>query len=52
MFYLCSLYCMFQEESFRADKLMEFYKSDMKLKKFLHIIENSPVYPVIYDSNR
>ncbi|RCV37871.1 hypothetical protein SETIT_8G097300v2 [Setaria italica] len=24
----------------------------MKLKKFLHIIENSPVYPVIYDSNR
>ncbi|KAG2616439.1 hypothetical protein PVAP13_3NG204669 [Panicum virgatum] len=41
-----------QEQSFRADKLMEFYKSDMKLKKFLHIIENSPVYPVIYDSNR
>ncbi|OEL14062.1 Phenylalanine--tRNA ligase beta subunit, cytoplasmic [Dichanthelium oligosanthes] len=41
-----------QEENFRADKLMEFYKSDMKLKKFLHIIENSPVYPVIYDSNR
>ncbi|XP_062203989.1 phenylalanine--tRNA ligase beta subunit, cytoplasmic-like isoform X2 [Phragmites australis] len=41
-----------QEESFRADKLMEFYKSDMKLKKFLFIIENSPVYPVIYDSNR
>ncbi|KAL5232213.1 hypothetical protein ABZP36_030989 [Zizania latifolia] len=41
-----------QEESFRADKLMEFYKVNMKLKKFLHIIENSPVYPVIYDSNR
>lgn len=31
---------------------MDFYRSDMKLKKFLHIIENSPVYPVIYDSNR
>ena len=29
-----------------------FVQSDMKLKKFLHIIENSPVYPVIYDSNR
>jgi hypothetical protein len=29
-----------------------FWQSDMKLKKFLHIIENSPVYPVIYDSNR
>ncbi|XP_058067628.1 phenylalanine--tRNA ligase beta subunit, cytoplasmic [Magnolia sinica] len=41
-----------QAKSFRADELMEFYKSDMKLKKFLHIIENSPVYPVIYDSNR
>lgn len=41
-----------QEESFRADELMEFYKSDLKLKKFLHIIENSPVYPVIYDQNR
>jgi hypothetical protein len=95
---------MIQEQSFRADKLMEFYKvssyirmfvmalsikkchlsgwkllnfdgimmsclvlcaaiyllltshgfwqSDMKLKKFVHIIENSPVYPVMYDSNR
>ncbi|CAN6457682.1 unnamed protein product [Victoria cruziana] len=41
-----------QVKSFRADELMEFYKGDMKLKKFLHIIENSPVYPVIYDSNR
>ncbi|KAG9454720.1 hypothetical protein H6P81_007624 [Aristolochia fimbriata] len=41
-----------QDKSFRADELMEFYKSDMKLKKFLHIIENSPVYPVIYDRNR
>uniref|UniRef100_A0A6M2F3M4 phenylalanine--tRNA ligase n=1 Tax=Populus davidiana TaxID=266767 RepID=A0A6M2F3M4_9ROSI len=41
-----------QEKSFRADELMEFYKSDMKLKKFLHIIENSPVFPVIHDSKR
>ncbi|CAK7339688.1 unnamed protein product [Dovyalis caffra] len=41
-----------QEKNFRADELMEFYKSDMKLKKFLHIIENSPVFPVIYDSKR
>ena len=28
------------------------WQSDLKLKKFLHIIEDSPVYPVIYDSNR
>ncbi|CAI0552935.1 unnamed protein product [Linum tenue] len=38
-----------QEKNFRADELMEVYKSDLKLKKYLHIIENSPVYPVIYD---
>ncbi|KAL5771815.1 hypothetical protein ACOSP7_011425 [Xanthoceras sorbifolium] len=41
-----------QARNFRADELMEFYKSDLKLKKYLHIIENSPVYPVIYDRNR
>ncbi|KAF5752703.1 putative phenylalanyl-tRNA synthetase beta chain [Tripterygium wilfordii] len=41
-----------QDKNFRADELMEFYRSDLKLKKFLHIIENSPVFPVIYDSNR
>ena len=32
--------------------LMEHYKSDQKLKHFLHIIEGSAVYPVIYDANR
>ncbi|XP_042501579.1 phenylalanine--tRNA ligase beta subunit, cytoplasmic-like [Macadamia integrifolia] len=41
-----------QVKRFRADELMEFYKSDLKLKKFLHIIEKSPVFPVIYDCNR
>ncbi|KAJ8768940.1 hypothetical protein K2173_023935 [Erythroxylum novogranatense] len=41
-----------QEKAFRADELMEFYKSDLKLKKFLHIIENSPVFPVLYEQNR
>lgn len=41
-----------QVKSFRADELLEYYKSDVKLKKFLHIIEDSHVYPVIYDSNR
>lgn len=41
-----------QEKEFRADELMEYYKSDMKLKKFLHILENSSVFPVIYDSKR
>ncbi|KAK9278106.1 hypothetical protein L1049_027664 [Liquidambar formosana] len=41
-----------QVKNFRADELMEFYKSDLKLKKFLHIIENSPVFPVLYDRKR
>ncbi|PSR96575.1 Phenylalanine--tRNA ligase beta subunit like [Actinidia chinensis var. chinensis] len=41
-----------QVKSFKADELMDFYKSDLKLKKFLHIVENSPVYPVLYDRNR
>ncbi|KAI4341483.1 hypothetical protein MLD38_026202 [Melastoma candidum] len=41
-----------QERNFKASDLMEYYKSDLKLKKFLHIIENSPVFPVIYDKNR
>nr|XP_016448062.1 PREDICTED: phenylalanine--tRNA ligase beta subunit, cytoplasmic-like isoform X2 [Nicotiana tabacum] len=41
-----------QTRNFRADELMEFYKSDLNLKKFLHIIANSPVYPVIYDCKR
>ncbi|GFP82680.1 probable phenylalanine--tRNA ligase beta subunit [Phtheirospermum japonicum] len=41
-----------QTKNFRADELMEFYKSDLKLKKFLHIIEDSPVFPVIYDHKR
>jgi len=31
---------------------MEHYKSDNKLKHFLHIIEDSVVFPVIYDANR
>ncbi|XP_042469247.1 phenylalanine--tRNA ligase beta subunit, cytoplasmic-like isoform X2 [Zingiber officinale] len=42
----------YEEKIFRVDELLEYYKSNMKLKKFLHIIENSPVYPVIYDRNR
>ncbi|XP_059640497.1 phenylalanine--tRNA ligase beta subunit, cytoplasmic [Cornus florida] len=41
-----------QVKNFRADELMEFYQSDLKLKKFLHIIEDSPVFPVLYDRNR
>ncbi|KAI4319178.1 hypothetical protein MLD38_032810 [Melastoma candidum] len=42
----------YEERSFKANDLMEYYKSYLKLKKFLHIIENSLVFPVIYNKNR
>ena len=41
-----------QTRSFNAKELMEHYKSDQKLKHFLHIIEGSRCTPVIYDANR
>ncbi|KAI8849468.1 hypothetical protein BC829DRAFT_391341 [Chytridium lagenaria] len=41
-----------QTKSMTAEELMTFYESDRKLSKFLHIIRDSPRYPVIYDSKR
>lgn len=41
-----------QTEKMDGERLMEFYSSDMKLKQFLPIIRDSPVYPVIYDANK
>jgi len=41
-----------QEREFSAAELMEFYKGDQKLKAFLPIIEDSLVYPVLYDAKR
>jgi phenylalanyl-tRNA synthetase beta chain len=41
-----------QTREFNAKDLMEFYKSDLKLRAFLPLIASSPVYPVIYDANR
>ncbi|KAI8140510.1 beta subunit of phenylalanyl-tRNA synthetase [Fennellomyces sp. T-0311] len=35
-----------------GDSLMEFYKEDKHLGRYLHIIRDSPVYPVVYDANR
>lgn len=35
-----------------GEELMEFYEKDKNLGKYLHIIRDSPVYPVIYDSKR
>ena len=42
-----------QERSFNAEELFQYYddpKNNSPLKKFLPIIQKSPVYPVIYDA--
>ena len=41
-----------QTKEFNAKDLLEFYKSDLKLRAFVPLIQSSPVYPVIYDANR
>ncbi|KFA63512.1 hypothetical protein S40285_00368 [Stachybotrys chlorohalonatus IBT 40285] len=41
-----------QTKEMTGEELMTFYESDRHLGKFLHIIRDSPVYPVIYDANR
>ncbi|EGN92994.1 hypothetical protein SERLA73DRAFT_98289 [Serpula lacrymans var. lacrymans S7.3] len=37
-------------ESHTAEELMTIYESDKHLSRYLHIIRDSPVYPIIYDS--
>ena len=39
-----------QKTEMDGNELMQFYQNDLKLKKYLHIIKDSPVYPVILDS--
>lgn len=42
-----------QTQEFKANDLMQHYlDNDQKLKKFVPIIKDSVVYPVIYDANR
>ncbi|KAJ8110951.1 hypothetical protein OPT61_g6338 [Boeremia exigua] len=41
-----------QTKKMNAREMMEFYEKDKHLGRYLHIIRNSPVYPVIYDANR
>ncbi|XP_067102292.1 phenylalanine--tRNA ligase beta subunit [Osmerus mordax] len=40
-----------QTKEYTATQLMSLYKADSHMKHYLHIIEDKPVYPVIYDSN-
>ncbi|XP_062567010.1 phenylalanine--tRNA ligase beta subunit-like [Saccostrea cucullata] len=39
-----------QTEEKTAPQLMELYSNESHLKQYLHIIQDKPVYPVIYDS--
>ncbi|XWX01033.1 hypothetical protein V2A60_009058 [Cordyceps javanica] len=41
-----------QTKEMNAEELMTFYENDKHLGRFLHIIRDAPVYPVIYDANR
>jgi len=41
-----------QTEKKTARKMFEDFEHDAKIKKFLPIIKDSPVYPIIYDANR
>lgn len=41
-----------QTKEMSGQELMEFYKNDKNLGKYLHIIEDSPVYPVILDAKQ
>ena len=41
-----------QKEKMNAEELFKKFKDDQKLKKFLHIIEDKPKYPVFIDQNQ
>jgi len=41
-----------QTKEMNGEELMSFYEKDRHLGRYLHIIRDSPVYPVIYDANR
>ncbi|MCJ1255358.1 phenylalanine--tRNA ligase subunit beta [Lignoscripta atroalba] len=41
-----------QTRKMNGVELMKFYEKDKHLGRYLHIIKDSPVYPVIYDANR
>ncbi|KAH8653363.1 phenylalanyl-tRNA synthetase [Xylariales sp. PMI_506] len=41
-----------QTKKMNGAELMQFYEKDKHLGRYLHIIKDKPVYPVIYDANR
>ncbi|KAI0841446.1 phenylalanyl-tRNA synthetase beta chain [Hypoxylon sp. FL0890] len=41
-----------QTKKMNGEELMAFYEKDRHLGRYLHIIKDKPLYPVIYDANR
>ncbi|RMZ80062.1 hypothetical protein DV737_g3133, partial [Chaetothyriales sp. CBS 132003] len=41
-----------QTQELDGEQLMHFYDKDRHLGRYLHIIRDSPVYPVVYDARR
>ncbi|KAH6890362.1 hypothetical protein B0T10DRAFT_316956 [Thelonectria olida] len=41
-----------QTKEFNSEELMAFYENDKHLGRYLHIIRDAPVYPVIFDANK
>ncbi|CAG9944574.1 unnamed protein product [Clonostachys rosea f. rosea IK726] len=41
-----------QTKEMNSEELMAFYEKDKHLGRYLHIIRDSPVYPVVYDKNK
>ncbi|XP_015589636.1 phenylalanine--tRNA ligase beta subunit [Cephus cinctus] len=40
-----------QEKEYTGEQIMDLYANHAQLKQYLHIIKNSPFYPVVYDAN-
>uniref|UniRef100_A0A8C9FHA9 Phenylalanine--tRNA ligase beta subunit n=1 Tax=Pavo cristatus TaxID=9049 RepID=A0A8C9FHA9_PAVCR len=40
-----------QSQEYTASQIMDLYRTDSHLRQYLHLIENKPRYPVIFDSN-
>uniref|UniRef100_A0A8C3LP12 Phenylalanine--tRNA ligase beta subunit n=1 Tax=Chrysolophus pictus TaxID=9089 RepID=A0A8C3LP12_CHRPC len=40
-----------QSQEYTASQIMDLYRTDSHLRHYLHLIENKPRYPVIFDSN-
>ncbi|PVV04981.1 hypothetical protein BB560_000505 [Smittium megazygosporum] len=40
-----------KDTEYTAEELMQLYESDLHLRRFLHIIRDSPVYPLITDKD-